>query len=73
MEQAKKLLEGFNRDDLIRLTTHRAAQMIVFKQAEILNHIVEEGILSETNAQFLLDSLQEDRDRIKREQRSYDR
>ncbi len=65
-------METFKREDLIRLTTHRAAQMIIFKQAEILDHIVHEGILSEKNAKYLISGLQQDRDRIKQEQRTYD-
>lgn len=74
VEAAKKLLsESFKHEDLVRLTTHRAAQMIIFKQAEIIDHMVHEGVLSDKNASFLLDSLQEDKNRIKREQVDHDR
>jgi hypothetical protein len=55
------------------LYTHRAAQALIVKQAEILHNIVHEGILSEKNARTLFDTLEEDKTRIRKREKEYDR
>lgn len=64
MEKAKELLKTINPDDIRKVNTHRAAKIVLLKQAEILHTIVHNGILSEKNASNLIDSLDRERDRI---------
>lgn len=73
MRKAKVLLKSFRESDLRRLYTHRAAQALIVKQAEILHNIVHEGILSEKNAKTLFDTLEDDKIRIRQREKAYDR
>jgi NhaP-type Na+/H+ or K+/H+ antiporter len=72
VEKAKLLLQSFKQSDLRNLYTHRAAQALVAKQAEILHNIVNEGILSEKNAATLFYTLEADKARIRRREKQND-
>lgn len=48
----------------MKVYTHRAAKIVLLKQAEILHEILHDGILSEKNAANLFESLERERDRI---------
>ncbi len=67
------MLKSFRKEDLKRLYTHRAAQALIVKQTEILHNIVHEGILSEKNAKTLFETLEEDKIRIRRREKDYDK
>jgi hypothetical protein len=58
------LLESIPADDLQIVYTHRAARMLTLKQLEVVQNIVNEGILSEKNAQYFFSLLQEEEDNI---------
>ncbi len=64
MEQAEELLKSIPQEDVRKVNTHRAAKIVLLKQADILHSIVHDGILSEKNANNLLESLERERDRI---------
>ena len=64
MEKAKELLKSINPNDVRKVNTHRAAKIVLLKQAEIIHTIVHDGILSEKNASNLIESLERERDRI---------
>jgi hypothetical protein len=51
-------------EDVKKVNTHRAAKIVLLKQADILNQIVHDGVLSQKNAQKLFDALRTERDRV---------
>jgi hypothetical protein len=51
-------------EDVRKVNTHRAAKIVLLKQADILHHIVHDGVLSQKNAQKLFDALRHERDRV---------
>eukprot|EP01034_Spumella_vulgaris_P022714 gene22714-28867_t len=73
IEKARYLLRTIAIEDVRKVYTHRAAKVIVLKQAEMLHRMVSEGSLSEKNARHLFKTIEDDRDRIDIERESHDR
>jgi hypothetical protein len=60
-------------EDVRKVYTHRAAKVIVLKQASMLSRMVQEGSISDKNARHLFKTIEDDRDRIDIERESHDR
>jgi hypothetical protein len=73
IERAKSLLSGIEEKDLLLMYTHRAAKVIIHKQGEMLQHMVDEGIISEKNARSLFDTYENERNQLDMERAREDK
>lgn len=73
VEKAKTLLSGIDAKDLLMLYTHRAAKVILHKQGEMLQHMVDEGIISEKNARSLFENHEVERNQLELERARRDK